>query len=63
MERTEAAVRRAAGRMLYADTSTAPAYAKTRQFYTGHGFTLAADFADFYRPGDGKAIFRKDLTP
>ncbi len=62
LERTEGAVRRAGGRTLWADTSSRPSYAQTRAFYTGHGFTLAADLADFYRPGDGKALFRKELT-
>ncbi len=62
LERTETAIRRAGGRTLWADTSSRPSYEKTRAFYTGHGFTLAADLADFYRPGDGKALFRKELT-
>ena len=61
LERTEAAIRRAGGRALYADTSSRPSYDKTRAFYTGHGFALAADLADFYRPGDGKTIYRKEL--
>ena len=62
LERTEAAIRRAGGRTLWADTSSGPPYEKTRAFYRAHGFTLAADLADFYRPGDGKAIYRKELT-
>ena len=63
LERTEAAIRRDGGRMLYADTSSRASYEQTRAFYTGHGFTLAADLPDFYRQGDGKAIFRKELAP
>ena len=62
IERTERAIRREGGRTLWADTSSGPHYEPTRAFYRARGFTLAADLADFYRPGDGKTIFRKDLT-
>ncbi len=61
LERTEAAIRREGGRTVWADTSSGPAYEKTRAFYRARGFTLAADLEDFYRPGDGKTIFRKEL--
>lgn len=62
MERTEAAIRRAGGRTLWCDTSSGPQYEPTRAFYRARGFELAADLKDFYRPGDGKTIFRKELT-
>lgn len=62
-QRVEAAIRRAGGRQIYADTSSADAYAPTRAFYERMGFTAAAQLPDFYRPGDGKTIMRKELTP
>jgi ribosomal protein S18 acetylase RimI-like enzyme len=54
-------VRRGAGR-LYVDTSTTERYAPVRAFYERMGFAKVADLADFYRPGDGKAVFVKGLT-
>jgi GNAT superfamily N-acetyltransferase len=62
-ERAEAAIRLAGGLQVFADTSSAPAYAPTRAFYLRMGFTIAAELADFYRPGDGKTIMRKVLQP
>jgi ribosomal protein S18 acetylase RimI-like enzyme len=54
-------VRRAGGRRIYVDTSTRPQYLPTRAFYRRTGYDLAAELADFYAPGDGKAIFCKAL--
>ncbi|MCC6581218.1 MAG: GNAT family N-acetyltransferase [Phycisphaeraceae bacterium] len=45
------------GKRIYIDTSLRPDYAPTRAFYIRCGFTLDAGLEDFYRPGDGKAIF------
>jgi hypothetical protein len=33
-----------------------------RAFYSHVGFGKVADLADFYRPGDGKAVFVKALA-
>jgi acetoin utilization deacetylase AcuC-like enzyme/L-amino acid N-acyltransferase YncA len=57
------AVRAAGGAALYADTSSSAAYAATRRFYARRGFALAAEFPDFYRPGDGKAVYRLEIAP
>lgn len=57
----EERVRAAGGRRIYLDTSTRPQYAPTRAFYLACGYRLAAELADFYAPGDGKAIFVKVL--
>lgn len=59
---TEATVLEAGGRRLYADTSSAEAYAPTRAFYRACGYAPAAELPDFYAPGDGKVIFCKVLT-
>lgn len=44
---------------VYVETSTRPQYHPTRAFYLACGYHLAADLADFYAPGDGKAIYVK----
>jgi GNAT superfamily N-acetyltransferase len=59
IERTEAAVGALGGQMIYVETSTLAAYIPTRAFYVKNGYTRAATLPDFYRPGDGKAIFVK----
>jgi len=61
MEKVDAAIRAAGGRFIHIDTSTSPPYAATRSFYRRQGFDLAVEFPDFYRDGDGKAVFVKDL--
>ena len=62
LERVEDKVRTASGDRVYAETSTTEHYRPTRQFYHRTGFRRAAELADFYRPGDGKAIYLKRLA-
>ncbi|MFN4089308.1 MAG: GNAT family N-acetyltransferase, partial [Alphaproteobacteria bacterium] len=57
----EEATRQGAAR-LYVDTSTSARYAPTRAFYRRAGYRLAAELPDFFRDGDGKAIFVKTLA-
>ena len=45
------------GRYIIAETSTLDKYSPTRQFYLKNGYVKEAEIADFYKPGDGKAIF------
>jgi len=47
---------------VYVETSTRPQYLPTRAFYIACGYELAAELADFYAPGDGKALFLKVLA-
>lgn len=61
MERTEHAVARAGGGHLYIETSSRPAYARTRRFYRRAGYRQAARLEDFYAPGDHKVVFCKGL--
>lgn len=51
------------GARIWVDTSERPQYASTRAFYRRCGYTQSASLADFYAPGDGKAIFCKALAP
>ncbi|WP_317054859.1 GNAT family N-acetyltransferase [Roseovarius rhodophyticola] len=62
LRRVEATIGRAGGRQVFIDTSSSPAYASTRTFYLRQGYHLAAELADFYRQGDGKAIYAKALS-
>jgi ribosomal protein S18 acetylase RimI-like enzyme len=48
---------------IYVETSTRAQYEPTRRFYAARGYHLAAELADFYAPGDGKALFLKVLPP
>jgi ribosomal protein S18 acetylase RimI-like enzyme len=56
---TEAAVAKAGGRALYAETSGRSLYRPTRWFYRRHGYEEAAVLADFYAEDDAKVIFVK----
>ena len=62
LERTEQTIRRRGGTQVFADTSGSEKYIPTRAFYERTGFNKAAEFADFYRLGDGKVIFMKRLA-
>lgn len=60
--RAEEAVRQAGGTRLYADTSSREQYASTRRFYRTLGYQKVAELQDFYREGDGKVVFMKELV-
>jgi hypothetical protein len=47
--------------LIVIETSTRPQYEPTRGFYLRCGYELAASIADFYAPGDGKAMYVKRL--
>jgi ribosomal protein S18 acetylase RimI-like enzyme len=46
---------------VYVETSTRPQYLPTRAFYASRGYLQVAELADFYAPGDGKAVLLKVL--
>jgi ribosomal protein S18 acetylase RimI-like enzyme len=56
---TEAAVCKAGGRMLIAETSGTAHYEPTRKFYLGMGYAMEATIKDFYIEGDDLVIFIK----
>jgi ribosomal protein S18 acetylase RimI-like enzyme len=60
--RVEAAIAAAGGKRIYVDTSTSELYGPTRRFYRAAGYRKIAELPDFYRPGDGKAIFERILA-
>ncbi|MFZ5608487.1 MAG: GNAT family N-acetyltransferase [Pseudomonadota bacterium] len=63
LARAEAAIARQGGAKVYVETSSTQTYAPTRAFYQAMGYGEAARLADFYRPGDAKVVYVKDLVP
>lgn len=61
LESAEADVRTRKGRLLLIETSSQESYGGTRHFYDRAGYRLAANIPDFYRPGDDKLIFVKEV--
>lgn len=62
LESVERDVLRRGGRMILIETSSQESYSNTIRFYEKNGYHLEARVRDFYRIGDDKLIFRKDLT-
>ena len=52
---------RAKGRLSIIETSSTPAYEKTRSFHLSHGYEIVARIPDFYAPDDDKLILQKRL--
>lgn len=61
MKAAERAIRRDKGRLAIIETSSTPAYEKTRHFHLAHGYEIIARIPDFYSPGDDKLILQKRL--
>ena len=59
---TEKRIKENGGTRIYVDTSQRLQYASTRAFYESCRYRLETVLADFYAPGDGKAIYCKTLT-
>ncbi len=50
------------GRLLLIETSSQESYDATIRFYKRAGYRLEARIGDFYKPGDDKLIFAKNLS-
>jgi len=61
MESAEREIVRAKGRLVIIETSSIPAYEKTRHFHLSNGYEIVARIPDFYAPGDDKLIMQKRL--
>jgi ribosomal protein S18 acetylase RimI-like enzyme len=57
----EAFLAREGARRIYIDTSSSPPYASARSFYEKHGYQVMCTLKDFYRSGDHKMIFMKEV--
>lgn len=49
------------GSVVYVDTSSTAGYARARAFYEKNGYRIAARLQDFYKTGDDRVIYRKEL--
>jgi ribosomal protein S18 acetylase RimI-like enzyme len=61
MKSAEKEIVRAKGRLAIIETSSTPAYEKTRHFHLGQGYEVICRIPDFYVPGDDKLILQKRL--
>jgi len=59
---TEADIRRRGGRLVLIETSSLDANQSTIRFYERAGYDLAARIRNFYRVGDDKLIFARELA-
>jgi ribosomal protein S18 acetylase RimI-like enzyme len=59
LKAAEREIRKSGGRLALIETSSTPAYGKTRQFYDRHGYDEIARVLDFYKPDDDKLILQK----
>lgn len=57
----ESVVKDEGARMLVVETSGQPSYEGVRSFYRSCGYTEEARIRSFFRPGDDKVIYVKDL--
>ena len=46
---------------IYVDTSSTAGYAPARTFYEKYGYRVACVLENFYRQGDDKVVYRKEL--
>jgi ribosomal protein S18 acetylase RimI-like enzyme len=52
---------REGARRIYVDTSSTPPYEPARSFYEKHGYQVACVLKEFYRKGDDKMVFMKEV--
>ena len=57
LEETQNIIKGMGGRYVIAETSMLEKYTPTRNFYLKMGYKLESVIENFYKPGDGKAIF------
>jgi len=62
LEHVERDVVKRGGRMLLIETSSQETYSATIRFYESRGYHLEARVRNFYRIGDDKLIFQKELV-
>jgi ribosomal protein S18 acetylase RimI-like enzyme len=61
LARMEAELRKQGPAKVYVDTSSTPGYDRARGFYEKNGYQVACVLHDFYRDGDDKVIYLKEL--
>jgi ribosomal protein S18 acetylase RimI-like enzyme len=63
MTETEARILALGGCRVYAETATRPQYLPTRRFYIAVGYKKLGSLPHYYRKGDGKITYVKELNP
>jgi len=61
LTKTEDDIKARKGTAVYAETSSRELYLPTRQFYLKNGYTLKAQFEDYYDKGDDLVYFVKKV--
>jgi len=61
MRWVEAEISSLDGRLIIIETSSQPKYQPTREFYSKLGYREVARVPDFYRPGDDRIIYVKNM--
>lgn len=61
VKRVEEVIREKGGRSIFIETSSLPSYERARNFYEKLGFKIVATIKDYYKVGDNKIIYRKDI--
>jgi len=54
-------IKQSGGDQVYAETSSLPQYEPARKFYIKQGYSEMIRLKNFYKPGDDKVLYRKDL--
>ncbi|HEY9114284.1 MAG TPA: GNAT family N-acetyltransferase [Bacteroidales bacterium] len=62
LQKTEDDIKARKGTAVYAETSSRDLYISTRQFYLKNGYTLKAQFEDYYDKGDDLVYFVKKVS-
>jgi len=62
LEYVESDIIKRGGRMLLIETSSQETYSATIRFYERNGYQLVARIKNFYRIGDDKLVFSKELS-
>jgi len=58
----ESEIARKGGQKIFIDTSSTAPYEAARVLYAKKGYTVVAQFDDFYRPGDHKIVYMKNIA-
>ncbi|MDD5475630.1 MAG: GNAT family N-acetyltransferase [Syntrophales bacterium] len=62
MARMESVLAGRGGRKIFIETSSTPPYEPAKALYGKCGYSLKAVLEDFYRPGDHKLVYAKDIN-
>lgn len=61
LKKVEKTVMEKGGNSVFIETSSLPSYERARKFYEKLGYKIAGVIKDYYKVGDDKIIYRKNL--